>query len=298
MKKVLITGIDGFTARYLAKALEQQGLEVVGLSSVLDNPGMGVFKCDLLDNVRLNSLVKEIKPDYVAHLAAITFVGHSNNEDFYRVNVIGTMNLLEALCQPGLSLSKVLVASSANIYGTPNVEVIDEAMLPAPVNHYATSKLAMECMVRTMFSKLPIVITRPFNYTGFGQNEQFLIPKIIGHFKRGEKVIELGNLDVSRDFSDVRDVVASYVALLMSKAESTVVNICSGRATSLREIITKAEEIAGYDIEVRVNPAFVRANEIARLRGDNRYLKQLIGFSAEIPLEKTLRWMYEGKRNG
>lgn len=294
MKKVLITGIDGFTGRYLAEALKQKGLAVVGLSSVLDNPSMGIFKCDLLDSVRLNNLVKEIKPDYVAHLAAIAFVGHSNNEDFYRINVVGTMNLLEALCQTGLSLSKVLVASSANIYGTPNIEVLDETIAPAPVNHYATSKLAMECMVRTMFSKLPIVITRPFNYTGLGQNEQFLIPKIIGHFKRGEKVIELGNLDISRDFSDVRDVVASYAALLMSKAESTAINICSGRATSLGEIITKTEELAGYAIEVRVNPAFVRANEIARLRGDNSYLKQLIGFAPETPIEETLRWMLNG----
>ena len=294
MKKVLITGIDGFTGRYLAEALKHQGIQVVGLSGVLDNQGMGFFKCDLLDSVRLNKLVKDIKPDYVAHLAAIAFVGHGNNEDFYRVNVIGTMNLLESLCQAGLGLSKVLVASSANIYGTPNVEVIDEAILPAPVNHYATSKLAMECMVRTMFSKLPIVITRPFNYTGLGQNEQFLIPKIIGHFKRSEKVIELGNLDVSRDFSDVRDVVASYVALLMSKAESTVVNICSGRATTLREIITKTEELAGYDIEVRVNPAFIRANEIARLSGDNSYLKQLTGTALNLPIEQTLQWMLKG----
>ena len=193
-----------------------------------------------------------------------------------------------------MGFSKVLVASSANIYGTPNVEVIDEAILPSPVNHYATSKLAMECMVRTMFSKLPIVITRPFNYTGVGQNEQFLIPKIIGHFKRSEKVIELGNLDVSRDFSDVRDVVASYVTLLMSKAESVVVNICSGRATSLREIITKIEALTGYDIEVRVNPVFVRANEIARLRGDDSYLKQLTGTTLNLPIEQTLQWMLKG----
>ncbi len=293
MKKVLITGIDGFTGLYLASALKQQGLEVIGLTAT-DSPDLGLYKCDLLDKNRLNKIVKEIKPDYVAHLAGIAFVGHGNSEDFYRVNVVGTMNLLESLCQTGLSLSKVLIASSANIYGTPNIEVIDENTLPAPVNHYATSKLAMECMVRTMFSKLPIIITRPFNYTGLGQNEQFLIPKIIGHFKRHEKVIELGNLDVSRDFSDVRDVVGSYVALLMSKAESTAVNICSGRATSIREIITKTERLAGYDIEVRVTPTFVRPNEIAHLSGDNSYLKQLTGMTLNLPIEQTLQWMLKG----
>lgn len=295
MQKALITGIDGFTGRYLAEALKQQGIEVAGLSSSLDSPSVGIFKCDLLDSIRLNNLVKDIKPDYVAHLAGIAFVGHGNSEDFYRVNVVGTTNLLQALCQPGLHLSKVLVASSANVYGTPNVGIIDETIQAAPVNHYATSKLAMEFMVKTMFSKLPTVIARPFNYTGVGQNEQFLIPKIIGHFKRGEKLIELGNLDVSRDFSDVRDVVASYVALLMSKAESTVVNICSGRATSLREVITKIQGLAGYEIEVQVNPAFVRANEILRLCGDNSYLKQLTGTALNLPIEQTLQWMLKGE---
>ena len=295
MKKVLITGIDGFTGSHLAAALKQQGLEVVGLSGVRGDPSVSIFKCDLLDSVHLNHLIKEIKPDYVVHLAGIAFVGHGNNEDFYRVNVIGTMNLLEALCQPELHLTKVMVASSANIYGMPNIEVIDETVAPAPVNHYATSKLAMECMVRTMFTRLPIVITRPFNYTGVGQNEQFLIPKIIEHFKRGEKVIELGNLDVSRDFSDVRDVVASYIALLMSKAESTAVNICTGNATSLRQIITKTEELAGYAIEIRVNPSFVRVNEIMCLRGDNNYLKQLTGKTLSLPIEQTLQWMLKGE---
>ncbi len=293
MKKVLITGIDGFTGRYLSKVLKQQGLEVVGLSSVLDNADLGIFKCDLLDSIRLNSLIKEIKPDYVAHLAAIAFVGHGNNEDFYRVNVVGTMNLLEALCQTGLSLSKVLVVSSANIYGTPNIEMIDETVLPSPVNHYATSKLAMEIMAHTMFTRLPIVITRPFNYTGVGQSDQFLIPKIVSHFKRADEVIELGNLDVSRDFSDVRDVVASYASLLQSSAKSIVVNICSGRAISLNEVIDKMNHIAGYKIEVRVNPAFVRQNEIKKMCGNNSYLNSLIGSRANICFNQTLLDMYE-----
>lgn len=293
MKKVLITGIDGFTGRYLVEALKLQGLDVAGLSTMQDNPAMNIFKCDLLDNVRLNSLIKTIKPNYVAHLAAIAFVGHGNNEDFYRVNVVGTMNLLDALCQTGLSLSKVLIASSANVYGMPNIDVIDETVTPAPVNHYATSKFAMELMVRTMFSKLPILITRPFNYTGVGQNDQFLIPKILGHFKRREKIVELGNLDVSRDFSDVRDVVASYVALLMSSAESTTVNICSGRATSLNDVIHLMNHISGYKIEVRINQAFVRQNEIKTMCGDNAYLNSLIGSNSRIPFNKTLLDMYE-----
>lgn len=293
MRKILITGINGFTGHYLAEACKTKGYEVYGLAQFVNRPRDGIYSCDLLDRQKLSTLIDQLKPDLVAHLAGTTYVGHHNPEEFYRVNVIGTTNLLEALNQPGLTLPRVLIASSANIYGTPDLEVLSEAVPPAPVNHYAASKVAMEHMVRTYFDKLPIIITRPFNYTGVGQEDKFLIPKIIGHFKRKEKVIELGNLDVSRDFSDVRDVVAAYLRLLESDVRSVSVNICSGHDISLKKIIEDANKIAGYDIEVRVNPDFVRANEIRQLHGDNAYLKQLIGDNALIPFKDTLQWMYE-----
>jgi len=236
--------------------------------------------------------VAQVKPDVVVHLAALAFVGHGDAEGFYRVNVFGTLNLLEALAALESPPAKVLIASSANVYGTPSVEVIDESICPAPVNHYACSKLAMEHMARTWFDRLPIIITRPFNYTGPGQDERFLIPKIIGHFARREPVIELGNLDVSRDFSDVADVVAAYIALLESEAAALTVNVCSGQATSLREVIAMMSEIAGYEIEVRVNPAFVRANEIPRLRGDDTALCHWIGQRTRTQIKDTLQHMF------
>lgn len=293
MRKILITGINGFTGHYLAEAFKVKGYEVYGLAQFVNRPGDGIYSCDLLDRQKLSTLISQFKPDLVAHLAGTTYVGHHNPEEFYRVNVIGTTNLLEALTQPGLTSPRVLIASSANIYGTPALEVLSEEVPPAPVNHYAASKVAMEHMVRTWFDKLPIIITRPFNYTGVGQEEKFLIPKIIGHFKRKEKVIELGNLDISRDFSDVRDVATAYVRLLESDVRSVSVNICSGHDISLKKIIQDANKIAGYNIDVRVNPDFVRTNEIRQLHGDNAYLKQLIGDHSLIPFKDTLQWMYE-----
>lgn len=293
MRKILITGINGFTGFYLAEAFREKGYQVDGLAQFVNRPGDGIYSCDLLDKQKLSTLIGQLKPDLVAHLAGTTYVGHHNPEEFYRVNVIGTTNLLEALTQPGLTPPRVLVASSANIYGTPDLETLSESVPPAPVNHYAASKVAMEHMVRTWFDKLPIIITRPFNYTGVGQEDKFLIPKIIGHFKRKEKIIELGNLDISRDFSDVRDVAEAYVRLLESDVRSVTVNICSGFDISLKKIIEDANLIAGYDIEVRVNPEFVRANEIKRLHGDNNYLTQLIGNYARIPFKDTLRWMLD-----
>ena len=294
MKTALVTGATGFTGRYMMAALKAAGYRVVGLAtSNADVAGAEVIlPCDLTDALALREAVALAAPDVVVHLAALAFVGHGDAEAFYRVNVFGTLNLLEALDALPVKPRKVLIASSANVYGTPEVEVIDESICPAPVNHYACSKLAMEHMVRTWFACLPIIITRPFNYTGSGQDERFLIAKIVAHFRKGAPMIELGNLDVSRDFSDVADVVAAYLALLESDAHSVTLNVCSGQAHSLREVIRMMEEIAGYAIEVRVNPAFVRQNEIPRMLGDNRALQARVGAVASTAFEATLQRMY------
>jgi len=148
----------------------------------------------------------------------------------------------------------------------------------------------MEHMVRGHFSDLDILVVRPFNYTGWGQSKNFLVPKIVDHFRHKVDLIELGNLDVARDFLDVRDVVAAYVQLLEVKTEFDVLNICAGDVVSLERIITMAQEITGHRMEVRVNPAFVRQNEIKRLAGDNSCLKQT-GWVRRHSFYETLNWM-------
>lgn len=291
MKTVLVTGSRGFTGHYAVKALEARGYRVVGLD--YGASGEGVYGCDLTDPVAVKTVVEAVRPDYVMHLAGLAFVGHADEMGFYRVNLFGTQNLLQVLAGLDTAPEKVLLASSANVYGTPGLEVLDESLCPAPVNHYAMSKLAMEHMARTWFDRLPIVLARPFNYTGPGQDEKFLVPKIVAHFRRGAKFIELGNLDVSRDFSDVRDVMDAYIDLLECSVRSVAVNVCSGTATPLREVVAAMERVAGYSIEIQVNPAFVRANELPVLRGDNALLRQLTGRVPQIPLEETLRTMYQ-----
>ncbi|KTT04397.1 epimerase [Pseudomonas oryzihabitans] len=291
MPTALVTGASGFTGRYLIHALKARGFKVVGFGSAATDADL-TLACDLTDKAAVAAAVGQAQPDWVVHLAALAFVGHADQEAFYRVNLFGTLNLLEALGALERQPQRVLIASSANIYGTPGVEVIEESVCPAPVNHYACSKLAMEHMVATWYDRLPIAITRPFNYTGPGQDERFLIPKIVGHFARGERVIELGNLDVSRDFSDVRDLAQAYLGLLDSDHRSSPVNVCSGKATALRSIIEMMERIAGYAIEVRVNPAFVRANEIPTLRGSDVRLREIVGGRDLIPLERTLEDLY------
>lgn len=291
MPTALVTGASGFTGRYLIQALKARGFGVVGFGSGTTDADV-TLACDLTDKAAVAAAVAQVQPDWVIHLAALAFVGHADQEAFYRVNLFGTLNLLEALGALERQPQRVLIASSANIYGTPGIEVIEESVCPAPVNHYACSKLAMEHMVATWYDRLPIVVTRPFNYTGPGQDERFLIPKIVGHFAREERVIELGNLDVSRDFSDVRDLAQAYLGLLDSDHCASPVNVCSGKATALRAIIEMMERIAGYSIEVRVNPAFVRANEIPTLRGSDVRLRGVVGTRQLIPLQRTLEDLY------
>jgi nucleoside-diphosphate-sugar epimerase len=150
----------------------------------------------------------------------------------------------------------------------------------------------MEHLARTYQDRLPILISRPFNYTGPGQDERFLIPKIVRHYRRRLPLIELGNLDVIRDFSDIRLVVEAYRRLLDSGVVGETVNICSGEGRSLGEIIQRMNQIAGYTIEVQVNPAFVRANEIHRLIGDNHKLRRLVGELPEYSIDDLLMSLY------
>jgi nucleoside-diphosphate-sugar epimerase len=303
-KRALITGMAGFTGRYVAGQLRAAGYQVTGLgapgeAASADLHGADLHAVDLGDRAGLAGVVQQLQPDVVVHLAAIAFVGHGDVEQIYRVNVAGTRNLLEALAGLARKPAAVLLASSANIYGNTDVGVIgaiDENVPAAPANDYAVSKLAMEYMARLWQDRLPIIVVRPFNYTGVGQHENFLLPKIVAHFRRNATDIELGNLHVWRDFSDVRTVAASYRRLLAAPAAATAgraFNICSGHACSLGEVLDLMADIAGYRINVHVNPAFVRANEVMRLVGDNRRLSGVIGASEPVALADTLRWMYQ-----
>lgn len=277
--RVLVTGLDGFTGRYVERELLAHGHEVQGLMS------------DLLNAEDLATEIEAKQPEAVIHLAAIAFVGHGDSNAFYQVNLIGTRNLLAALALHVPNIKSVLVASSANVYGNSGSGVLSEEMPLLPANDYAVSKLAMEYMARLWLDKLPLFIVRPFNYTGVGQSEDFLLPKIIGHFLRRAPYIELGNLDIWRDFSDVRMVAEAYRRLIDVKPVGQIVNVCSGKPHSLREVLAMAEQITQHKMDIRVNPAFVRANEVRSLCGDATRLRSLIGDWESLPLEETLSWM-------
>ncbi|MBU1235857.1 MAG: GDP-mannose 4,6-dehydratase [Gammaproteobacteria bacterium] len=290
-RRALITGIDGFTGRYLKVELESTGWEVFGIGMSERFDGGNYHQIDLADVESLRRLVAEVQPDAVAHLAGIAFVGHGDANAIYRVNLIGSRNLLEVLAGADKVPEAVLLASSANVYGDAAEGVLNEDAPLNPANDYAVSKLAMEYAASLWMSRLPIVIVRPFNYTGVGQGEQFLLPKIVAHFTRRANVIELGNLDVWRDFSDVRSVANAYRRLLEHCPAGETLNVCSGMTRSLREVMSMAGSITGHSMRVEVNPAFVRRNEVRSLCGDPAKLRRLIGAWDTPPLEETLRWM-------
>lgn len=295
MSRILITGVDGFTGRHLTTLLASQGHQVIGIShSPITNPIEGLAEsrvCDLTDAQGLKDIVADIRPEKVAHLAAIAFVSHGTVEDIYRTNIVGSRNLLEAVSGLG-GVDAMLLASSANIYGNRVSGAIDENITPDPVNDYAVSKLSMEFVARLYRERLPIIIARPFNYTGVGQAIDFVIPKIIDHVRRKAVQIELGNLDVARDFSDVRDVVMAYAALLREPgAIGGVFNICSGTAQSLRGVIEMIKDISGHDFGITVNPALVRENEVRMLWGDRTKIETMSGQRPVYALRDTLAWM-------
>tara|TARA_R110001583_G_scaffold165587_1_gene318305 strand:- start:8480 stop:9382 length:903 start_codon:yes stop_codon:yes gene_type:complete len=287
----LITGIDGFTGQYLKETLESQGICVVGTThshSNIENSHV----MDITDSLAVSKVINLVKPNYIIHLAAISFVAHADPTEFYRVNVVGTECLLKSIVDSGLSLRKVIICSSANVYGNSSAEKISENISPEPVNHYACSKMAMEKITANYFNRLPIIITRPFNYTGVGQAEHFLVPKIVAHFKKGKKKIELGNTDVYRDFSSVKFVVEAYASLLKSNVTSEIINICSGHSYSLQQVVNTLEKLAGYKIEIFVNPDFVRADEVKKIMGDNSKLLSIIPDLQVTKLSEILKVMY------
>jgi nucleoside-diphosphate-sugar epimerase len=277
--KIAITGGAGFTGRHFAHSAQNAGHQVVAVRS------------DLTDAQALATELGQIEVDAVVHLAAISFVGHQDERAFYDVNLFGTLNLLDALAGNGRALRRVLLASSANIYGNGSNGPISEELPPAPVNHYAMSKLAMEHMARRYLDRLPLITVRPFNYTGPGQALQFVIPKLVDHFQRRAPTVRLGNVNVQREYNDVRFVCETYLQLLEHGRNGETYNVCTGNTHDLQTVISLLGQLTGHQIGVEVDPALVRANEVQKLCGSPARIQSLLPALPSFSLEDTLRWM-------
>ncbi len=271
--KILVTGANGFTGRHFSKIAKDAGHNVVPLQS------------NLTDAKELSLEVKSVSPELVLHLAAVSFVGHKMFDDFYKTNVIGTTNLLDALCDIEVKPMSIVLASSATVYGNSKASPISETEIPSPTNHYAMSKLAMEYMAKNYFDKLPIIIARPFNYTGPGQSEDFIIPKLISHFVNNKKKIDLGNIYAKREFNDVSFICKVYLELLKSGNPGDLYNICSGVVHSVEEILDYLIKTTNQQILININKSLVRKNDINILSGNPEKLNSFL-LKNNFPLTK------------
>ena len=291
-ERVLITGATGFTGRLLVERLRQNGREVMAFSNGADDEG--VRNVDLRDFHSLTQAFSQIRPSAVVHLAGIAATDHSDIGEIYSANVVGTANLFGALAAVNIEPQIVVVASSAQVYAAPKGDApLTEDSPLAPQSHYAVSKRTVEDIARIYSSRFPVIVTRPFNYTGPGQSPSFLVPKIVQHYAEGKSEIRLGNLDLFRDFSDVGRVVEAYYQLVSEPIDPDTINICSGHSVHLTDIPKILEEISGRTIEVITDPSLVRGNEPHVIGGSPSRLEKLVGPLPNPEFRETLLHMYE-----
>jgi len=306
---VLVTGADGFVGRWVLRALVAAGHEVVGAVQPGPPRGDGLSDAERsavlwipleLGDLRSVRQVAARSFDAVIHLAAVASGGDALLDPGVAgaVNAAGTARLLGEFgrrCRAGETDPLVLFVSTAEVYGAGNGRPFVETDLPAPRSPYAASKAgaemaALETRVRT---GLRVLIARSFPHTGPGQDERFVAPafarRLRGARLAGARVVKVGNLEPVRDFLDVRDVAAAYVALLSRGQPGEVYNVATGKGVSLQELFDRLAAIVGVNAIAEPDPEFMRPADIPVLVGDGAKLRAGTGWSPQISLDQTLR---------
>jgi GDP-4-dehydro-6-deoxy-D-mannose reductase len=301
--RVLVTGARGFVGRHLTTALRARGHEVIEADHGAHE---GALPVDVTDALAVRAAFDLARPDAVAHLAAQAAVSESLDDPqrTFEVNVGGTLHVLDAaraVAEEGLR-PRVLVASSADVYGAQPREAypLAETAPPLPRNPYAASKAAAEAFALAYARSYGVdaVVTRAFNHIGAGQDERFAVAAFAAQIARvaagGERRVLVGNLEPRRDILDVRDVCEAYALLLEGGGSSgEIYNICSGIATTMRELLRRLIEIARVPVEVREDPARMRPADVPLSVGDARKLREVTGWTPRISLAAALRAVYE-----
>ena len=291
--KALITGVSGFVGDYLAKELLLHNYEVYGMDIIEKKvTNVKFFKVDLLNQGEVSRTVDLINPDVIFHLAAQSSVkkGWEEPELTFDVNVNGTRNVLDAAGDK----IKVLVVGSADIYGVPKEVPLKETTELRPVSPYGKSRLEQEKLAQEYCKNgFQIVMSRSFSHTGPGQLPIFVcsdFAKQVVEIEGGRrKEVMTGNLDVRRDFSDVRDIVSAYSLAIEKCRIGEVYNICSGNAFSVKEILDILAGMSDAEIEVKQDKGKIRKRDIPIMIGDNTKFCSETGWKAKIPLKQTLR---------
>lgn len=296
---ILVTGAAGFAGSHLVDLLTASGAEVIAWHRPGGSPprqgasGARWDAVDLLDRDQVAAAIARARPSAVYHCAGAAHVGRAWDATTatFATNVLGTQHVLQALERAGDG-ARVMVPSSALVYKTADHALTETDPL-LPSSPYGLSKLAQEMLAARTNGALPILITRPFNHFGPRQDPHFVasgFARRLADIEAGRWAPEIavGNLEARRDLTDVRDTVRAYQLILERGQPGRPYNICSGRAISIRELLDRLIARARVPVEVKVDPARYRPNDTPLLLGDPSRLRDELGWTAEIPLEKTL----------
>ncbi|MEO0082866.1 MAG: GDP-mannose 4,6-dehydratase [candidate division WOR-3 bacterium] len=310
---ILIIGIEGFVGRYLAQHLYSLNYKISGIyyqpfqeigytienaNKTCEKNKYRLYQCDIRNFEQLFKIINKVSPDAIFHLAAQSSVsvGEAKPIETFEINVLGFLNVLESIRQTKI-YPRVIYISSAEVYGSSARQKtkLTEKSLPKPMNFYAFSKYCAEKLCFYYINNLDfdIIILRPFSHTGPGQNEHFVFPRIakeIVEIEIGKKEpnIKVGNLDVKRDYCDVRDIVKAYQLALEKCSTGKVYNITSSKSYTIRFGVEYLLSLSSKKIKVLVDKSFIRNKDILRLSGSaDKFIKQT-GWKPEIEFTKTL----------
>jgi len=301
--KVLVTGASGFVGRYLIKELAANAHTVIATD--LETPitpiqDAAFVSSDIRDIDSLSSIIRRDKPDACVHMAALTFVpaGTKSPELMLNVNITGTYNLLEAFRKEAPA-ARILTTSSSHIYGTNADKIITEDSPLAPFTIYAISKAAADIatLAYARHFDMHTMTARANNHVGPGQAKHFILSSIAAQImeirnNKTDPVIKAGNVESTRDFADVRDVVKAYRLILEKGSKGNAYNITSGTSYPIRQIIEMMSRIAGIETRITMDPALFRPTDHSP-RLDISRIKAHCGWTPAIPLEQTLKDMLQ-----
>jgi GDP-4-dehydro-6-deoxy-D-mannose reductase len=302
MKKILITGVNGFVGQHLLTLLD--GYFVIGLThlgDLIDTENRKFHEGNILDLGCLEDLVTKYHPEVIFHLAAIAPTNYKDSEQVFKINLMGTNNLYQAVLnvreQDSNFNPKIVFVSSAEVYGkTNNPDHINEESALNPLNFYGSSKLAADRLTYQLSqsNNLNTIILRPFNHTGPGQLKGFFVPDMASQIvniekDNGKNEIMVGNLESVRDLSDVRDIVQAYKLVIDQDVEpGEVYNICSGNGVVMKDVLEKLLSFASKKIEIKQDESRMRASDNPIAVGNNQKFKNKFGWEPKYSLDQTL----------
>jgi len=319
---LLITGASGFAGRHLLEYIAKQSvpgttvhatfLKINGQANPPEFketylPHLSKLKIlwhelDAANLEQCQSVVKMVKPEWVIHLAGQAFVPYSWSDpaSTYNANILGTHHLLKALKEQNFQ-GRFLYVSSGEVYGEfeANDLPLAENLMTKPQNPYSVSKLAAEhlSLLMAKSGNFEAIVARPFNHIGPAQTQVFVVPEFLQKVRqakiKGETSIAMGNVDVQRDFSDVRDVVAAYIKLVQHGRPGEVYNICSGKKYTIRSILEHLCQEVGIQLQFTIDPNKLRPNEKHEIYASNHKLREHTGWNPQFSLEESLHFLVQ-----